>query len=133
MQCMKDHNTALRWDLRPARHSFPAVCANHMTENIIQQARDIEAEAERIVAEANKQARELEGSLEARASELRQEHQHAFRQELDAFQEKLQQKTAKAQEELQRKASDATERLENIGSEAKDGAVESILKKLRGG
>ena len=104
-----------------------------MSENIVEQVRGIEAEAERIVAEATGKAQELEGSVDAETAELRRRREHDLQRQVEKIEQELRGKTHKAHEELEHKALAATVRLENIDQQAKQRAVESVLKRLREG
>jgi len=104
-----------------------------MSDNIIQQIIKIEAEADRIVAQAEQNARKLEDSLKAKTGELRAEREESLRKEMEGFEGGLRVEADRAEQELQQRARQATQRLEHLDEKAREEAVQFVLKRLRGG
>jgi F0F1-type ATP synthase membrane subunit b/b' len=104
-----------------------------VAEDLIEQVKEIEAEADRIVAEAREKAREMERSVAEDISALRGQYEDTFRQEMEGFKAEEQERTVEEQAELDRKAEAISEQLRSMAPDAASRAVELVLKHLREG
>lgn len=102
-----------------------------MARNLIEQVMQLEAEADRIVADARRQADELERASAEEVAVLRTEREDAFRQETEAFRAEQDERATREQEALDRKARQIAEHLRSPAPEAAARAVELILANLR--
>jgi vacuolar-type H+-ATPase subunit H len=103
-----------------------------MSENIVEQVRSIEAEADRIVAEARQKAEELLMSVEKGIADLRAQHEQEFRSEADGMAAEVRGQTEARVEEINLKARAAAGRLDSLDERAAAKAVEFIVAQLRG-
>jgi len=103
-----------------------------MASNVVERVVEIEAEADRLVAEARDRTRELAQSLEGRIASLREELERAFKDEMASFTAELDRKTAAEEGEIDKRAGDISARLASLDSSAVSRAVDFIAKRLRG-
>jgi len=103
-----------------------------MSENIVEQISRIEAEADRLLAEARQRCKELEGRIGEDLKALRVAHQKAFDERLSALKTQLREQTAARLQEIEAKAREAARRLEALDPELVRQAGELILNHLRG-
>jgi Skp family chaperone for outer membrane proteins len=104
-----------------------------MAANLIEQVKEIEAEADRIVAEAQAGAREVEGSVKEEVAALRKAHEQALAEKAGTFARKVERKTDQELKELDQRARAVAERLAAPDQGAVSAAVELVLKRLREG
>lgn len=102
-----------------------------MDENIVQQVRRIEAEADRIAEEASGRARQLDESLDSELTNLRQEHEQALRDRVNALKETLAQQTAARLAQIEDDAKKAMASLDALDPQTVKQAIELILSRLR--
>ena len=103
-----------------------------MDENIVKQVGDIEAEADRILAEAKRRAADLEESLESEIEALRKEREEVLEGRLCELQQKLDEETTARLNEIEQGAREAMARLDSLDPQAVDGVVQLILEHLQG-
>lgn len=104
-----------------------------MTEDLIAQVKVIEADADEIVSEALKRAEQTRASVPERVAELRQEHQRAYQEQIEAIRQKLQAEARQEVQKVDEQAGVIAGRLEAVDQEAVAGAVGLILKHLSEG
>lgn len=102
-----------------------------MAQNLIEQVKEIEAEADRILAEAQAKAGEIEGSVKQEVAALRKNHEDALAEQAKAFAQEVERRTVEELRELDKKAKDVAGRLASPSQEAASGAAELILQHLR--
>jgi phenylalanyl-tRNA synthetase alpha subunit len=103
-----------------------------MEENIVGQVRSIEAEADRIVAEANERAGQLAEALNSETATHQQEHESSLRGRIATLKQELDRETAERLAEIEANAKKATQQLESLDTQVVERALESILSRLRG-
>jgi len=103
-----------------------------MSENIVEQINRIEAEADRIVADATRRSRELEDGTEDEIRALRREHERALGDRLEALKAKLGEQAAAQLRHIDEQARQARQRLESLDPRALERAGELILSRLLG-
>ena len=103
-----------------------------MDENIVKQVQDIEAEADRIVAEAKQHAADLEESLESEIDALQKEREEALEGRLSELKHKLDEETSAQVAEIEQNAKEAMARLDSLDPQAVDGGLQLILERLQG-
>ncbi len=102
-----------------------------MSENIVEQIGRIEAEADRIIAEARQRARALESSVDEQVASMRREHEKALGERSGAFEAKLREETAARLEEIEHRTREARGRLQSLDPRVVEHAEDLILKHLR--
>ena len=102
-----------------------------MPENLLDQIRAIEAEADRIVETARKRAAQLEAAVKPEAAALRKSHEEGLARELDSHRKELERKTDDELARLDREAARLAERLKSLDGTAESRAAELVLKHLR--
>lgn len=102
-----------------------------MPENIIEQVQNIEAEADRIVADARENAQEMERSTEQQISSLREEREQQLQQDVAQMENELEERTQERIKDVENKARRAERQLDSLDDETVEGAVEFIVSHLR--
>jgi len=102
-----------------------------MPENLVGQVKEIEAEADRIVAEARKRAEELEQATKRQVAAIRREHEEALARQLESLRQEMERQTAAEQAKLDAAAAQMAGRLRSIRQADLSRAIELILKHLR--
>ena len=104
-----------------------------MSENIVEQISRIEAEADRVVAEARQRSKEMERRIAEEVKALRLAQEKAFNGKLGELKARLEQQTAAQLQEIEARAREAAKRLESLDPQAAEQAGDLILNHLRGG
>ena len=104
-----------------------------MAENLIERVKTIEAEADRIVAEAREAAERIEGSVVADAGALRERYEAEFRRDMEAFKEEQEQHAARRQAELDERARAIADTLRSVDAQAAREAIGLVVKHFREG
>ena len=104
-----------------------------MVENLVQQVKSLEAEADALVEKARGVAAEIEQSAAAEAEALRGQFEEESRRDREAFLKEQQQRVADEQAELDKRAAAIAEALGAVAPEAGDEAIGLVLKHLREG
>ena len=102
-----------------------------MDENIVKQVRDIEAEADRIVAEAKQRAADLQESLGSEIEALKKEREDVLDGRLCELTQKIDEETAARLNEIEQAAKEAMARLDALDPQAVGGGVQLILERLQ--
>jgi vacuolar-type H+-ATPase subunit H len=103
-----------------------------MAENIVERVMEIEAAADRIVADSRRRARELEESTKAEARALREEREKAFAEEMASFRAEIEGRTAAECGALDGSAQELCRGLEAVAPDRVARAIDLILAHLRG-
>ena len=103
-----------------------------MGKQLVEQIRDIESQADEIVAGAQRKAKDTEGSIPSEVTALRKERQEALQRDVESFQADLARRTDEELAALDRKAAWISKRLDEIEPGTLAPAVDLILKHLRG-
>lgn len=101
--------------------------------NLVQQVKDIEAEADRVMAEARRQAAELEASVSQEVAELRRKHEAALAGQLEALKTELAHRTVAEEDRLRKRAAQIAARLKELDAQALSRAAALIGERLRKG
>ncbi len=103
-----------------------------MDASIVEQAGSIEAEADRLVAEAGERARRLAGSLPSEVQALRDGHEQELQGGLESLKEQLERNTAAELAQIEENARGAMQRLDALDGGDTARAIDLIVHHLRG-
>lgn len=103
-----------------------------MDANIVEQAGSIEAEADRLVAEAGERARRLAGSLPSEVQALGDGHEQELQGGLKSLREQLERDTAAELAQIEENARAAMHRLDALDGSDTARAIDLIVHHLRG-
>jgi len=104
-----------------------------MAENLIERVKMIEADADRIVAEARECAERIEQSAVAEADALRERYEAEFRRDMEAFKAEQEQHAARRRAELDERARVIGDTLRSVDPEAAREAIGLVVKHFREG
>lgn len=103
-----------------------------MSENIVEQVKSIESEADSIIAEAREKARQMESSVEEEVAEMRDEHRKEYEQKVAELERKLEEQREDRLAELKNRAHEVMDELDDLDPEKEENAVQFILSELQG-
>ena len=103
-----------------------------MDANIVEQAGSIEAEADRLVAEAGERARRLAESLPSAVQALRDGHEQELQGRLESLRGRLERETAAELVQIEENARGAMRRLQSLDEGDTARAIALIAYHLRG-
>lgn len=101
-----------------------------MTDNIIEQVKTIESEADRIIAEAKEKADEMGRSVEGELSDLREERKKVYGTKLDEAKQEIESRTRDRIESMEKEAARAEENLDSLDKQNLNEAVDRIVSRL---
>jgi vacuolar-type H+-ATPase subunit H len=104
-----------------------------MAENLIQQVKSLEAEADALVAKARTAARQIEQTAAGEATALREQFEEKHRRDLAVFRTEQEQRVAREQADLDARARKIADALQSVAPEAAEKAVGLVLRHLREG
>ena len=103
-----------------------------MDNNIVEQVLHVEAEADRTVADARRQAKELLDSAPRETEALRRKLEGELAAEIESFTAELQRQTCAEKQALEGRARETMSKLSAPASEAVSRAVQLIAERLKG-
>ena len=109
------------------------VCAGKMDADIVHSVTEIEAEADRIIAEAGEHARQLAESMPSEIETLTAENEQELEGRLGSLRAELGRKTSAELARIEKGAARAAQELESLAQEAVQRAIATVAGHLRGG
>lgn len=101
-----------------------------MVQNVIKEVQDIETEADRILADAEKKAEDLKKSVAPELETLREKQEEELSANFSQFESTLQKNTDRQLKEVDGEAKEKMGKLQAIDADAFDKAVNLVVERI---